>query len=151
MDKESESYTPGCFKSQTIRPCLDRYSVCTTTCPVKERCHGDHAENVKPTAMDLDAIVKRFDEISKSFDTGIMEPQLQICIRHGWKDPTARFYASFKNVWISLDDGFGGAAGSFGNGTTPEEAMLDYLKLIGGKTLIYNINTTREKRVTVHG
>lgn len=96
---------------------------------------------------ELDEMVKKFDAISKSFGSGLSNPQLKIMVRHNWSERESHFYASFEGCWIG--DGDGCASGSYSNGATPEEAMKNYLNCITGKQLIYNINTEREKCVVV--
>jgi hypothetical protein len=97
--------------------------------------------------MNLDEMVEKFDAISKLFGSWSTAPQLEIRMRYNW-DKKSRFYAMLENVWVSEGDK-GGAVGSYGNGSTPEEAMEDYLRKIAGETLIYRINTKREIRVVV--
>jgi len=98
--------------------------------------------------MNLDELVKRFDEISRMFGEWMVAPQLVIRARHDWSTRDSRFYAMFENVWISEGEN-GGAVASYGNGSTPEEAMQDYMRIINGKTLILHINYENEKQVVV--
>lgn len=97
--------------------------------------------------MTIDEMVKKFETISRTFGEVTTAPQIVIRMRNEWaKD--SRFYAMFDKVWVAEGDR-GGAVRYYGNGSTPEEAMQDYLQKISGKTLIYNINRSNEISVVV--
>jgi hypothetical protein len=97
--------------------------------------------------FDVEEMIKRFDEIAAAFgDFHFSGPQLEIKCRHGWKNKDARFYASFTHVEIG--DG-GILIGASGNGSTPEEAMADYLYQIYGKKLVYKAMFEKERKEIV--
>ena len=58
-----------------------------------------------------------------------------------WKDESSRYYAHFRNAEISRDIFL---AGSFGDGSTPEEAISNYAKEISGRTLV--VEACRDSR-----
>ena len=96
----------------------------------------------------FEEMVKRFDGIARAFnyEDPFNRPQLIIRCRHGWSDKNARFYASFEDVEVK---GRGVLIGAFGDGSTPEEAMEDYLKKIMGKVLVYRAMSEYRKEVAV--
>jgi hypothetical protein len=98
------------------------------------------------TKLTFEELVSRFNTIIKAFDQEMGDPQLEIRMRTGWKDRNARFYAALEHTYVDEGDVL---HGTYGNGSTPEEALYDYYDQIVGETLVYTPVGKDEKEVTV--
>ena len=99
------------------------------------------------TQPTFEELVKKFNIISESLSCDkFNRPRLEIKMRMDWDDAESIFYASLEHVEIK--DG-GILISTFGDGSTPEEAMRDYYKKIVGKRLVYRATNTEYRRECV--
>jgi hypothetical protein len=95
----------------------------------------------------LPQLIEKFNIISKSLSSGQFEyPQLEIKMRMNWDEPESVFYASLEHVEVK--DGCI-LKGTYGNGSTPEEAMRDYYKRVVGKQLVFHAMSPKYRRECV--
>lgn len=65
----------------------------------------------------------------------------------GGLDTSARFYASFEDTEVKQDGGF--LLSTFGDGSSPDEAINNYSLKISGETLVIDANTPNRKEIPV--
>jgi hypothetical protein len=63
-----------------------------------------------------------------------------------FRNSDSRYYAQFEGAWVK-EGGF--LAGKFGNGRTPEEAIVDYIPRISEQTIVFGDGTTKRRELKV--
>ena len=94
--------------------------------------------------MDYNETMNRFNAISSAFESyGV---QLVIRVRHHEKVPELRCYATLEHIEVKGDSVL---ISAYGDGATPEEAIINYYNQIVGKTLVCNAYGKNRKEIVV--
>ena len=95
--------------------------------------------------MNFDELCAEFDRISRLFDMGFANPMIIVQMRYLSRN-IPRFFCEFNQMGIRLDSS---VIHVIGNGSTPEEAMYNYLNLIKNEILVYREGLDDQKEVNL--
>ena len=97
--------------------------------------------------LTLIELIDKFNIISNALSVDkYTYPQLKIFMRMNWDEPESVFYTEFGCVEVKSG---GILEGTYGNGSTPEEAIRDYYKKIVGKRLVFHATNKEYRRECV--
>lgn len=99
------------------------------------------------TELTLPQLIEKFNIISRALTVDEFNyPQLEIKMRMNWDKPESVFYTEFGYVEVKRG---GILESTYGNGSTPEEAIRDYYKQIVGQRLVYRAMNKEYRRECV--